>query len=379
MAVKDKLVKWFIDNFIIPSTEIIDKPGFIVTKFSEKNRQVFLREIIYPEEIFSNIEKTIVKKFGLKGDKALYSAGKIFGYRYADISFFPSILNSNEKNISDFLYLFVKYAESMWSKEITYEHNLKDGIFELNMDNYIICRKNGLGHVLTEGAVVGFWCFMNNSKNIEGVQTKCQGRGNKLCHLVCAPKDILKQRKIKYFTVDNFSVPKLGKEHDILNKIRDTTSNNLSFRNLIDSKIVDYSKGVINFKGNRHFLCEASLFYILEKELIKIKGSDRILFKTSFDFGKKLSSSIEDDNKIKFIMNYMSSMGWGDIKIIKRKNKFFVISDYFPWTIFYKDISFIIFRGLISGLLSGCSNRNVKLNKIRKDLRDGYFKLIVSE
>jgi len=40
MPVKDRVVTWWIKNIITPQREIIDKPGFIVTTFTEKKRTI---------------------------------------------------------------------------------------------------------------------------------------------------------------------------------------------------------------------------------------------------------------------------------------------------------------------------------------------------
>ena len=110
MAMKDKLVTWFIQKVIIPRQEIIDKPGFIITQFSDKGRNVFLRELFLPESLIANLEKKIVKKYGLRGKKALYSAGKMFGCSYAARSFFPQKTSVSRKEFENYLHLASTYT-----------------------------------------------------------------------------------------------------------------------------------------------------------------------------------------------------------------------------------------------------------------------------
>src|SRR3989338_6942112 len=86
---KERIKKWFMKNVILPNNEIIDKPGFIVYQFNAKAKQAYMREMLFPETILANIEKETAKKYKEKGRRALYRAGKRWGYRFAQGSLFP--------------------------------------------------------------------------------------------------------------------------------------------------------------------------------------------------------------------------------------------------------------------------------------------------
>ena len=93
MPVKDKVVTWWIQNVIIPRQEIIDKPGFIVTTFTEKKFITYLRDFFLPEKLIEIIESKIVQTYGDLGRQVLYSIGKKFGYIYCSLSNFPNVKN----------------------------------------------------------------------------------------------------------------------------------------------------------------------------------------------------------------------------------------------------------------------------------------------
>ena len=63
MPVKDKVVTWWIQNVILPKREIIDKPGFIITTFTEQKQTTYLRDIFLSEQLFELIEKRIVEQY----------------------------------------------------------------------------------------------------------------------------------------------------------------------------------------------------------------------------------------------------------------------------------------------------------------------------
>ena len=382
MVIKDKIVSWFVQNILLPKVERIDAPGFITIITVTGKEKVNIRELFLPEKLLIELEKKIVKKYKYNGKFCLYSIGKNFGYIYSILSGYSTI-RDNKKDFLDFAYFLVRWVEATYAKRISHKIDYKNKIFQMKMDNYIICRKNGLGYLLTSGGVAGIWAHVVCDPTIEGVQTKCQGRGDKECELICAPAEILKKRKLKFFRETNLGKLELDSDYKDINKIRKTEFARHSLKDLIDSGFFKYSQGVIHYKNERHFLCEASLFYILEKEIKKLKGGEKILFDVSFDYGRNLA---EKEEKIKdpkivgnFITDYMSALGWGDILVLNKAGKYSVISNYFPWTKWVGDINFTMFRGIISGLLSGFLNRKITLKKFHTTLSGGYFSVSLDE
>lgn len=376
MVIKDRIVKWFIENIVIPRQEIIDKPGFIVTQFSDKGKQVFLREIFFPERLFSDLEKEILVKYGDKGRRQLYSAGKVFGYNYCRISYFPTAPTTSKSEFERFIYMFVRYAESMWSKELKYDIDLENRTFEMSADRFIVCRLNGLGHLITEGIIAGFWAYVMADKSIEGVQASCQGRGEDACRLFCAPPKLLEEKRLSFCKETDLEARFDAATYSKLNQISAPERIASSFYDLLNSGFFTYFKGEVRCFDERHFLCEASLFYLLEKMLFKIKNADEIIFDAAFEFGKRLASY--DKISEKFVSDYMSAVGWGEVLVFFRSNKYAVVSNHFPWTEYSNDASFSIFRGIVSGILSSLG-RKVLLKRCHVNMSQGFMQLTVTE
>ena len=111
------------------------------------------------------------------------------------------------------------------------------------------------------------------------------------------------------------------------------------------------------------------------------------MFDVSFDYGKSLAEESKQElnnhtalgSAESFITNYMSALGWGDILVMKKSRKYTVVSNYFPWTKWAKNIKFIMFRGIISGLLSGFLNKKITLKKFQTDFSGGFLTVIADE
>ncbi|RLI99413.1 MAG: hypothetical protein DRP06_03545 [Candidatus Aenigmatarchaeota archaeon] len=375
--VKDRIVSWFIKNILLPKIEIISQPSFLLIS----SKGILLRDIAFPEHIFVEIEKKIKRNI-------LYRIGKCFGYNYALNTHFETIEGISENKFRENTYFLVRYIESIsYGKKLIYTLDYKKKVFKMKMKDYIVCSKNGLGYIIAEGLTAGFYAYATCDNTMEGVQTKCQGRGDKNCELICAPSKVLKEKKIKFLKETDLENLEIDAEYMAINKIRPTQFARYSLKDLIDSGFFEYSKGAIHYKDERHFLCEASLMYILEKELKKLKGGGKVLFDVSFDYGKSLAeeSKYELNNHAtsgsaeSFITNYMSALGWGDVLVIKKSGKYTVISNYFPWTKWAKDIKYLMFRGMISGLLSGFLNKKITLKKFQTDFSGGFLTVIADE
>ncbi|MEM5779487.1 MAG: hypothetical protein QXJ96_03675, partial [Candidatus Aenigmatarchaeota archaeon] len=52
---------------------------------------------------------------------------------------------------------------------------------------------------------------------------------------------------------------------------------------------------------------------------------------------------------------------------------------YFPWLEWYKDIDFTMFRGMLSGVISGFTGEKVELKKVEKSVSSGYFSLFITQ
>ncbi len=375
MVLKDNVVEWFIKSVIIPQQEIMDKPGFVFTKVTNPDRVLLLREVFLSEKIFSELEKQIVKKYGAVGIKALYTAGKRAGYSYSVVSKFKKITEFKDiKPFSDFLYLFVRYVGTIWAKNITYKQDYTNKKIEFEMSEFIICRLNGLGYFLVEGNTAGFWAYLMNDVTVEGYQESCQGKGDSTCKMIFAPISRLPLKK-PYFGDVDYSNLDLPSKYEQINKLQNLQYSKVSILNLINNKVFKYSAGIIERNGERFFNVGLPYFYLLELELKQLNGASSVLFDISFEFGK---SFINSENA-QGVIDYLSAMGWGDLFIMKKSDKYSVIANFFPWTQFAENIDFSLYRGLLSGMLSSVYKKDIKFRKFTHSTISDAMLLIINE
>jgi hypothetical protein len=368
MPVKDKVVTWWIQNIIIPRQEIIDKPGFVVTTFTEKKFITYLREFFIPEKLFEVIENRIVEKYGDQGRQTLYSAGKKFGYIYASMSNFTTVNNSSTEEISKFAYLLVRYIEGTYAQQAEHEADVKQQRFSIYFDNYIICRHNGLGHIMTEGGISGIWSYGMQNSSIEGVQLECQGRGNQRCFVICAPDNEIQEKTKKFFRERNLIELKSDNTYKTMNEIRKTTYVKNSLKDLLNAGFFSYNRGILSYKNNRFFHCESHIIYLLEQEIIKLEDGEKNLFDACFEYGILLAEAYGEKEFKKFIPDFFSALGFGDICIVD-SDRLCIHLMYFPWTVFSKESRYIILRGIMSGIVSSLSGKNIRFNNVNVDIK----------
>lgn len=373
MAFRDKATSWFIRNILLPKYEIIDNPGFVVTTFTEHNKKKYLRDLFIPEDLFVEIEKEIVAKFGEKGKQSLYSAGKKFAYGYASMSNFPTRTTVPSDDFKKFARFLIGYVNCMYATNLSEEMKIEKEMFKIKMDDYIICRKNGQGQIMTEGAIAGMWAYAIDDKTIEGVQTKCEGRGDGYCEMICAPSVYLKEQKLNFLKETNLIKQPQDYIYKQMNSIQKTAFAKNSLKALVDSGFFTYKGAVLKFKEERHFYCESHILYIIEKELEELKGGKDCLFNASFRYGKNFAQKLNESNFSKFIMDYLPALGYGDILIKKEAGKYIVLVNYFPWTKLSSNSKYVIFRGMLSGMLSGFLGKEINLKMITTNTKQGYL------
>jgi len=369
MPVKDRIVTWYIQNILIPRTEIIDKPGFVVTTFTKPPDTTYLRELFLPEKLFELIETKIVKNYGDKGKQVLYSAGKKFGYVYASISNFPTITTTNKKEFSDFAYYLMRYIEGVFSAKAQHEINLEEKLFIVIFNQYIVCRKNGLGYIMSDGGIAGIWSFAIEDKSIEGIQVECQGRGDKRCYIVCEPEEKIKKRMTDYFSETNLIEQQFDEMYKLLNEIRPTSYSNNSLKDLLNAGFFEYKHGSLTYKNIRFFPVEAHLLYFLENEISKLENGEQILFDICFEFGKYLRETYGFKDYNKFIPDFFSALGFGDLIFID-VNKPTLGTIFYPWTSYSEKSKYIIFRGIMSGIVSDSLGKKIAFDEFKIDVGD---------
>jgi len=375
MPVKDRIVSWWIQNIIIPKREIIDKPGFVITTFTEQNQTTYLRDLFFAEQLFELIETRLVEHYGDTGKQVLYSAGKKFGYVYASLSNFPTIINSSKKKLSEFAYLLIQYIGGIYAQQAKHSLNLDEKVFTISLEDYIICRHNGLGYIMTDGSIAGIWAYAMQDKTIEGVQLECQGRGNEHCLIICAPEEKICEKTNSYFSEKNLPELKFDNIYKTLNGIRETTYAENSLKDLINIGFFRYRKGILSYKNMRFFGCESHIIYLLEQEISRLNGGKELLFEICFEYGRLLQELYGYKDYKKFIPDFFPALGFGDILIID-SDELKIGVTYYPWTVFSNQSEYIIFRGIMSGFVSKSLDRTIKFSNFDINTRD-YLTLMI--
>jgi len=369
VTVKDKIAAWFYINVIKPRLEILDTPGIVGEKTLE-NRNLLIREFILPEDLFVELEKHVGKE--------LYCIGKKFGYYYSSLVNFPTILTVSEENFSSIAYFLVKEIEAVYASKMIHKINFENKMFNLLMQNYIICRKNGLGYIFSEGGIAGIWAWAVQDKSVEALQIKCQGRGDPECEVVAAPYEKLKEMGHEPIICKELKEGKFTPEYRAFNSPKPCRWAKNSLKSLIDAGFAEYKHGQVTLRGERFFLCEASFMYILEKELAKIKNGLQTLWEVSFDFGKKLAQLSGNPEPVSFIMDFFPALGFGDILVIRKKDEYEIFVNQFPWLEDWKEVDFTMFRGMLSGVLSELTGEEIELRKIKKNISSGSLSLYIT-
>ena len=372
MVVKDRIVSWFVQNIVLPKVERIDNPGFITITTTTGKETVNIRELFMPERLLIDLENEISRTCEA-GDLLLYSCGKRFGYAYSTLSSFPTIKGSR-KEFMDFAYFLVRWVESTYARRISHSIDYENRTFRMSMDNYVVCRGNGKGWLLGAGGIAGIWSYMTSDETVEAVQTKCQGRGDPRCEIVAAPSRLLTADGLKPFTVRGMEALALDKQYLEANRTRPAKWACHSLRSLIDSGFFRYSRGQVTFKDQRFFLCEASLMYVLEKELAKVRGGRKALLDVAIGFGKQIARASGSRDPAAFIADLFPALGFGDILVEKKPWK--ILVNCFPWTKWADSIDFVMFRGMLSGVVSELSGEEIVFDKVRKYMSADGFSLV---
>ncbi|MEM5826352.1 MAG: hypothetical protein QXM64_03115 [Candidatus Aenigmatarchaeota archaeon] len=107
MAIKDRILSWFIRNIVIPKVEIIENPGFILIPATEEIKGLNIRELFISENLVAEIENNL-HECDESYDSYIYSIGKKFGYFYSTLSLFPTISKKNKSQFLNFANFLVR-------------------------------------------------------------------------------------------------------------------------------------------------------------------------------------------------------------------------------------------------------------------------------
>jgi hypothetical protein len=368
MGIKDgDLMTWFIKKIILPRYEDYKSPGFLIVNFKTFN-EVYFREVLVPEYLIADIETKFYNNDS-KNKKKLQYLGAVLGFNFAKMLRVPRLGHASKEEVEKYLKFSFKFNFSSWCNNSNFvELDLDRKTISLEFKDHVICRKNGLGYILTEGAQTGFAKYVFYDDKMEVLQEKCQGRGDNICTTTWKENLKNKGSSFKIPVLNNYNLEKK------FNSIKPLKYSAKSTYNMISQKIFNLNDGKIIYKNNPFFNCSVLLYYLLETELPKIRGGGKLLYDIGFKYGSKIALN----QPLKFIPDFLSATGWGDILITQKSNKIQVNLFYFPWSsLIDKAKDFYLFKGMLSGMLSSTLKRKIKLKKVRKILKKDSLNLII--
>ncbi len=374
MTLKKSLIRWYVQNIIIPNNEVFDIPGFILNKVSKSTIRISLREILIPEKLIQNIEKRIVKKYSLEGKKRLYSAGKKFGYFYSSISSFPKKNQISKNQFIDFADFIIYYISGIYADDVTYQINYLESVLEISFDNYIVCRNNGQGYLMKQGAISGVWSYVVDDKTSESIQVSCQGRGQDRCKIVCGPLGKIPV-VIDLIQETDLIVSKITDDYLYYNSPKKSQYSSSSVSDWKKIGKVTQINGELLVDQFRYFTTDIHLLPFIEQEVLKLKDGKKELFNLSFDFGKELMANSQEKN-IQYLSDFFSTIGYGDLLVSTKNSK--VIATFYnpPYYLIHFKSDLIILRGLLSGMISSIKGNKVVLKNLNIDQNESYAVLI---
>lgn len=363
-----KLKDWFLKNIILPNNEVIDKAGFILQQFNERDTSAFLREMLFPEKMLADIEQQVAKKYGDKGRQALYRAGKRWGYRYAKGTMFPLRKDTNDAEFLGFFDVFSKMIEAEYSSYFKGVPNLANKTIDFVGKDMVICDKSGEGQIFL-GAWVGCWAYQYQDMTMEGNHPLCQGRNDSKCVFKCGPRSIIKEIKqdIEKDTALAIELPfySLNKPHK--------TRADYSLKRFMELGTITYNGGFFKFGNDRLVLNESSSIYFIEEELRKLKA-DSIIFDASFEYFRNFGKKYDQD----FFIGFLMASGWGEIELYKEAKGYRAVVRNFPWTSLSKKIQFKMLQGVFSGFVSAKEKKKIILDTVETNTLSGRLEVVIS-
>ncbi|MDE1860472.1 MAG: hypothetical protein KGH72_02025, partial [Candidatus Micrarchaeota archaeon] len=232
MDIKDEVVRLYVKNFIINKSQNIETPGFIFFKLSGKT-PIFARQVIMPEDFFINLEEIIAKK-NTAAKRALYSAGKKFGYRFCLLGGFSNSKDKKGSDLVSYINIINKFIEGTYASRIECDVDLSKKSCLYSIENFIVINKIGSGYFLPLGAAAGLMAYIFQDPSIEGVLESSDQNGKKAT-LLYAPATYLKQNKRTFFSEKDFSGLESTSEYIDFNQVKPLKYSHFSFKMLLDS------------------------------------------------------------------------------------------------------------------------------------------------
>jgi hypothetical protein len=328
------------------------QPGYIIENFGQnKIRNVFLLE-----SSISAIENEIIQN---GQSEFAYDYGKKFGYNYSSIISLPE---ANRFTRDEVFKSLMRFFESTYGHCEKYTINWEKKEFSIIGNNIIVCRKNGKGNILFEGAWAGVISYLIKDQKIEGKKKSCEGKGDKFCEGVFGYREAISSE----FSYSDIPPRKLSQNYFTFNQVI-PFENNYGLNILRDIGIMKYQTNTFEMFKERFFPIEVGFIHQLEFDLQKknLDGKKLVYsptYKSFFTYGKnnfdQKHSKIND--AADFVSKLFTALGWG-ICTYQPIPKPTIVVRGFPFTDEMTELkSSNYFNAALCGFIGGLINENIE-------------------
>lgn len=251
--------------------------------------------------------------------------------------------------------------------------DMENNYFEITFGDYVVCRHNGLGYLLNSGSICGLWAWMLGDFSVEGVQTKCQGRKDSECKTICASLATLsKISNESYEMPDLIETNSSSEDYQVYNKIRPPMFSTSTVKELITSNVLTYKNGIMEYRDERYLPMRIEFLFLLESQIGYLQDGNKLLFQVAFYVGTRIAKK-ETYMSTKFISDFMSFQGWGDMLITTDLSRISI--QYYPWHELYIKTGKEIFLGLLSAFISVYKKKKISVEIKDEDLKKGFVSM----
>ena len=334
---------------------------------------IFSRRVLIPETFLIELEKAMTLR-GPDAQKALYSAGKRFGYAYAILGGFMTVKDKQDQDLLNYIDLVNKQIAGTYAKNIDFNIDFTRNVCTYDLKNFVIIERLGFGYFLPLGSAAGLISYILQDKTIEGIVEESDV-DNGTARLTYAPSKYLDEMGKRFFHESELTGLEPSLEYIKFNELRQLKYSDYSLKKLIDAGIFVLEDGILISNNERYFMIDSDGFYLLE---LGLKQYAKEVYYAAFTAGVRILGNVKNPQN-KTIIDYLSAFGWGDVTIMEANKKYVINVDYFPYTKFYNDIDYGMFSGMLSGMISCVAKRKIGFKQIKKTISNGYLSVSLFE
>lgn len=326
-------------------------PGFITMKLEHHGHKIFHRMCCFPEQVFIEFERRFSNN--RESREKLYGTGKNFGYKFIERMY--SYPDKSRINVDKFVSYAVDMAfDGKIGNVVNFGFDYNRMLYWLTEKDALVCKTTGYDYIL-QGVLSGAIAYLLENPFVEAIHVRCEGKGDDECIYVAAPDSIIKgtYKDAEILTSEINEKKENEGIYRSVNKPNKISAGSLN--EIIKTGLIKYHKknnGIFIYENKKFFLADSSIIFFIEGAL---KNSEEEIFNIAFKAGR------ESEIPIKFLRDFLSATGWGDVHISENE----VIAEHFPWSNFIENFNFPFFSGMVCGIISKEKNRKIKFKDLK--------------